>query len=144
MRRFPVLALATLALATLALAACKPEAPAPAQDPLSLLGQGVEWRITEIAGNTVPDNVTVTLSLPEAGRVAGSSGCNRYAGQLESRDGALQVGALVATRMMCGPAQMQVEQAFHSTIDTAKGVRLVDGALEITDAAGKVVLRARR
>ncbi len=139
MRRFPVLALAVLALS-----ACKPEAPAPVQDPLSLLGAGGEWRITEIAGTAVPADVTVTLSLPEAGRIAGSSGCNRYTGQIESRDGALQVGALAGTRMMCGTAQMQVEGAFLAAIGTAKGATLAGATLEITDAAGKAVLRARR
>lgn len=139
MRRFLVPVLTVLTLA-----ACKPEAPAPVQDPLTALGQGIEWRITEIAGKAVPEDVTVTLSAPEAGMLAGSAGCNQYSGEVESREGALQVGALVSTKMMCDPAQMLVEMAFHSSIKAAKGVRVVDEGLEITDAAGKVVLRAHR
>ena len=132
---------AAFLLALAVLAACKEDTPA---DPLGLIGSGVEWTVTEIAGVAVPASVKVTLLSPEPGMIAGSSGCNRYAGRVETRDGALHVGALAGTRMMCPPDQMQVEQAFHSIIGTATALRQTGPALEFTDAAGKVVLRATR
>ena len=135
---------AVLALALIALAACKEDAAQTPADPLALIGTGTEWTLTEIAGAAVPADVSVTILSPEPGMIAGSSGCNRYAGRIEIRDGALHVGALAGTRMMCPPAQMQVEQAFHSTIGTVTALRLTGPALDFTDAAGKVVLRASR
>ena len=135
---------AVLALALIALAACQEDAPTPAADPLALIGTGTEWTITEIAGAQVPEGIRVTMLSPEPGMIAGSSGCNRYSGRIETRDGALHVGALAGTRMMCAPEQMQVEQAFHSTIGTVTALQLADQALDFTDAAGKVVLRAAR
>lgn len=134
---------AVLALALIALAACKEDATAPA-DPLALIGTGTEWTVTEIAGTAVPAAIKVTLLSPEPGMLAGTSGCNRYAGRIETREGALHVGALAGTRMMCPPDQMQVEQAFHSTIGTVTALRLTGPALDFTDATGKVVLRATR
>ncbi|WP_444463279.1 META domain-containing protein [Rhodobacter capsulatus] len=135
---------AVLALALIALAACQEDAPTPAADPLALIGTGTEWTVTEIAGAAVPEGIRVTLLSPEPGMIAGSSGCNRYSGRIETRDGALHVGALAGTRMMCPPEQMQVEQAFHSTIGTVTGLQLADQALDFTDTTGKVVLRAAR
>lgn len=132
------------ALALIALAACQEDAPTPAADPLAPLGSAVNWRITEIAGAAVPEGIRVTMLSPEPGVIAGSSGCNRYSGRIETRDGALHVGALAGTRMMCPPEQMQVEQAFHSTIGTVTALRLAGPTLDFTDAAGKVVLRAAR
>ena len=133
-----------LVLALTALAACKEDAPTPAADPLALIGTGTEWTITEIAGAAVPEGIRVTMLSPEPGMIAGSSGCNRYSGRIETRDGALHVGALAGTRMMCPPEQMLVEQAFHSTIGTVTGLQLADQALDFTDTTGKVVLRAAR
>jgi len=137
--------IAVLALAALvALAACKEDKPKAPIDPLSLMGREVEWVVTEVAGTPVPEGVSVTMLSPETGMIAGSSGCNRYSGRVEMQGGFLQVGALAGTRMMCPPPQMQVEQAFHSTIGTVKNLRLAGKVLEFSDATGKVVLRASR
>lgn len=135
---------AVLALALVALAACKEDAPKAPIDPLSLMGKDVEWAVSDIAGAPVPEGISVTLLSPETGMIAGSSGCNRYSGRVEVQEGFLHVGALAGTRMMCPPAQMQVEQAFHSTVGTVKNLRLAGKVLEFSDATGKVVLRASR
>jgi len=136
--------LALAACALLALAACKEEAARAPLDPLSLMGTEIEWTVQEIAGTPVPEGVTVTLLSPEPGMIAGSSGCNRYSGRVETREGFLHVGALAGTRMMCPPEQMQVEQSFHSVIGTAKNLRLAGKVLEFSDGTGKVILRASR
>ena len=133
-----------LVLALFALAACKEEVAQAPTDPLALMGREVAWSVTELAGSPVPEGVSVTLLSPETGMIAGGSGCNRYSGRVGVQDGVLHVGALAGTRMMCPPAHMQVEQAFHSTIGTVKHLRLAGQGLEFTDASGKVVLRATR
>ncbi len=129
-----------VALALLALAACREEAPA---DPLAALPVGGEWRVTELAGAPVPAGVPVTLGRPEAGLIAGSSGCNRYNARIEPREGKLHVGALAGTRMMCPPEVMAVEQAFHSTFTRIDGARMAGEVLELTRGE-TVVLRAQR
>ena len=130
-----------LAFALLALAACREEAPA---DPLAALPVGGEWRVTELAGAPVPEGVSVTLGRPEAGLIAGSSGCNRYNARVEPRGGKLHFGALAGTRMMCPEAQMQTERNFHAALTRAKQAQATGDALEITDAAGKVLIRATK
>lgn len=130
------------ALASLALIACKPEIATA--DPLDAFGQGIEWRVTEIAGTPVPEGMSVTMAIREAGLIGGSGGCNRYNGRITVVDGALHLGELAGTRMMCPPEQMQVEQSFHSTLPRARLSQITDGVLELTDAGGKVLIRATR
>lgn len=127
-------------LACLALVACKHEASAA--DPLAAFGEGIEWQVTEINGTPVPEGVVVTMALREAGLIGGSGGCNRYNGRITVVDGGLHLGELAGTRMMCPPAQMQVEQDFHSTLPRARLSQVSGGVLELTDARGKVLIRA--
>lgn len=128
-------------MACLSLAACKETA---VTDPLELLGIKTEWTVTEIAGTAVPDGVTVTMQRPEAGMLAGSSGCNRYTGPVKAENGKIHIGALAGTRMMCPDSQMQAETAFHSTIGRATGARMAGGVLELTDDTGAVLLKATK
>lgn len=142
MTRSPFAAPLFAALACLSLVACKDEAAASA-DPLAVLGTGVEWRVTEIDGQPVPEGVTVTITQPEPGLLAGTSGCNRYSGRISAEGGALKIGALAGTRMMCPDAQMQAEQAFHSNISRIEGARITEGMLELT-REGAVMIRATK
>ncbi|PTV95812.1 heat shock protein HslJ [Rhodobacter aestuarii] len=133
-----------LLVLVLALAACKEEVPKPLTDPLNLLDHASQWHVFDIAGMVVPDGIAVTMTAPEPGVIAGQSGCNRYSGRVEMRENLLHVGALSGTRMMCPPTEMEVEQAFHSTIGRAKGLRLVGETLEFTDLEGKPLIRAHK
>ncbi|MBZ4024140.1 hypothetical protein CKO11_16970 [Rhodobacter sp. TJ_12] len=135
----PILLLALI----LGLAACKEDDAQTVTDPHILLQQAAEWQVFDIAGMVVPQGVVVTLATPETGVIAGSAGCNRYSARIEMRGDQLHIGAPTGTRMMCPPAQMEVEQAFHSTIGRAKGMRLRGETLELTDAAGAPLIRAR-
>ncbi|MFD2174571.1 META domain-containing protein [Rhodobacter lacus] len=130
--------------AALALAGCKEEGAKPTTDPLNLLDHAVEWHVTEIDGTAVPAGVEVTIEAPEPGRIAGRSGCNRFSAPVEMRENLLHVGGLAGTRMMCDPATMVVERAFHSTIGRAKGLRLSGEVLEFTDMENQPLLRAHK
>lgn len=135
MSRIPLIALACLALA-----ACR-DKPA---DPLELIGKQTEWTVTEIAGAPVPEGVKVTITQPEPGMLAGTSGCNRYSGPVRSEAGKLHVGAIAGTRMMCPEPQMTAETAFHSTISRTTGAKLDGEVLTLTDDAGTALIRARK
>ena len=71
---------------------------------------GTSWRAETIAGRPVQGGTVSTLSFLADGRVAGSGGCNRYAGEIRSEDGRLQVGQLASTMMACLPEQMDQER----------------------------------
>ncbi|SOC15523.1 META domain-containing protein [Rhodobacter maris] len=132
------------ACAALALAGCKDEGAKSTNDPLNLIDHAVSWHVTEIDGAPVPEGVNVTLSSPEPGLIAGSSGCNRYSGPVAMRENLLHVGELVGTRMMCDPATMAVEEAFHSTLSRARGLRLAGEVLEFTDLENRPLIRAHK
>jgi putative lipoprotein len=122
------------------LAACKPDA---APETVDWLGPDIIWQVQEIGGIAVPEGIEVTLSSPEPGLIAGSSGCNRYNGRIEVDGAIVKVGALAGTRMACAPEAMAVEQRFHSEIGRADRVARSGDALELS-RQGVVILRATR
>jgi len=68
--------------------------------------EGVDW------GNRLPaaDGFLVDVSIRfEAGRIGGSTGCNRYTGSCTVGQGTLEIGSIGSTRMACPPAVMEVE-----------------------------------
>lgn len=129
-------------LACLALIACKEEG-SPVS-PASLMGEKVEWRVTEIGGKPVPTEVTVTLGLMQDGLIAGTSGCNRYNGRIAITEGKLHLGELAGTRMMCPAPQMAVEANFHAAMAEARDMRREGEALVMRNGAGEVLIRASR
>ena len=131
---------ALIALAALSLTACREEGKT---DALTALPIGTEWHVREIAGKPVAPEVSVTLTRSEENTITGSSGCNRYNGRIETREGKLHVGALAGTRMACPPEQMQAEQAFHSTIGRVDQARLNGATLELLTGE-TIVIRAER
>jgi heat shock protein HslJ len=106
--------LATLSAATL-LAACSmpthPDDKAPPPDPFNpaatQLLDDTSWDLTgwkQANGmpRGVPSGITLTLSTASGQRHAsGFSGCNRYMGTYELKDGKLSFGPLASTRMAC-------------------------------------------
>jgi heat shock protein HslJ len=124
---------AALALAA-TLAACAlpthPDASAPPTDPYNpaatQLLDDTQWELTrwtDATGQqrTVPhgDNgEPITLNLSTEGgkrRVSGFSGCNRYMGSYEVKDGKLAFGPLAGTRMACASgAGAALEQPYLS------------------------------
>jgi len=123
-------------LAVTAVAGCKSETP----DPLEALAPNAIWNVTEIAGAPVPAKVEVTLSHPEKGLIAGSSGCNRYNGRISMQDGRVRVGELAGTRMMCPPDVMKVEGAFHSNIARVDAVKIVGDKLQLLENGTPVII----
>ena len=123
----------------LTVAGCKAETTGTA----GTLETGDHWSVVEIAGTPVPDGIAVTIDVPEAGVIAGASGCNRFNGRFETTDEAIRFGALAGTRMMCPPERMQVEQAFHSHIGRVERVSIISDELVMFEGETPVI-RARR
>jgi heat shock protein HslJ len=80
-------------------------------EPKALL-EGAEWQVRSIAGEAVPDQVSVSIQFLDNDRVAGSSGCNRFMGGYQLTGEGLSFGQLASTMMACVDPQMQTEQRF--------------------------------
>jgi heat shock protein HslJ len=120
------LALAGCAIVT-ACAANGSDAPPPLAELV-----GTSWRAVTIDGQPVAGGVSSTLTFLADGRVAGSGGCNRYAGEMRSREGRLQLGPLASTMMACPPERMEQEQRFLTAVGGTERVRR-DGAFLVLD-----------
>lgn len=78
------------------------------------------------------DSVEVSLRY-EDGRIFGSAGCNRYFADLSagSMPGELSIGQAGATKMMCPPDQMAVEDRFLSILPRIRSMRFMEGRLAL-------------
>ncbi len=129
----------TLTLAFLAgLAAA---APAMAQSDLT----GTSWLAEDIMGAGVVDRAQSTLQPLAEGRVAGSSGCNRFTGMGVLAGGKVEIGTLATTRMACPPAIMDQEAKYLKALAAARRYEIgKDGLMRFFDENGAAILRFSR
>jgi putative lipoprotein len=107
--------------------------PGPLPDGLA----GTDWIAKTVTGQTVPAEVAVTMQFPEAGQIAGRSGCNRYTGPIGVSDGRLAIGPLATTRMACPESQSEFEALFLPALQQAVRLRRDNRALVLETAAGE-------
>lgn len=106
---------------------------------------GTRWTLESVAdadGNLVAaaPGSQATAEFKD-GQVGGNSSCNSYGGSYTVDGDALTVGPLAMTMMACmDEALMAQEAAFGAAMQSAAGYAIVDGKLEIYDAAGQTVL----
>lgn len=139
---------AALALAGCAMNAAGPDAPAATALPKAVAAYppaaiadgslaGGPWLAEAIDGGGVPDGTRVELTFEGGdagtGRVSGRTGCNRASGAWTQQGAGLRLGPLAGTRMMCPPAQMDIENKVLGVLNGAVAVR--------HDAAGRATLR---
>lgn len=88
---------------------------------------------------------SLSLRLLEGGRLAGSSGCNRFTAPVRLEGTRVRIGTPVATRRSCpGPGVMEQERQFLAALPTAVRLRLEGDALELRRADGAIALSLRR
>ncbi len=68
--------------------------------------EGVDWENRQPAADGFLVDVSIRF---EAGRISGSTGCNRFTGSCAVGEGTLDVGSVGTTKMACPPAVMEVE-----------------------------------
>ena len=90
----------------------------------------------------VPEEVVATASFVE-GRVAGTTGCNRYSGTYRIDGASVSFGPLAMTRMACVAPRDAVERAMTAALESTAGYAVIGNALEVTDAEGNTLLRFR-
>lgn len=140
-----------------------PDTAAPPSDPYNpaatQLLDDTQWQLTgwtdstgkarEIPSGDAAQLLTLALST-ESGtrRASGFSGCNRFTGTYDLRDGKLSVGPLASTRMACAPgAAGALERPYLDGLaHIAKtGVQMKPPqGMQLTLEDGQVLLFARR
>ena len=89
-------------------------------DPAGLVGR--DWLVAEVAGTPAPDDDPPSLRFDPDGRVSGSTGINRLAGDYELVGGVVTVGPLALTRMAGPPDRMELESAVVAALGSELGV----------------------
>jgi heat shock protein HslJ len=135
--------------ATLLMVACTPmtapERPKAGalSDALPLVG--TRWLLENMSGRRVVDGVQSTLEFVAADRVAGSGGCNRYAGPVVVSGNTLRFGPLVGTKMSCPASIMEQEDRFLAALRTSTTYRIDEpGKLVLSDESATVQLQFSR
>ncbi len=113
--------------------------PAPAAAPVSLAG--TSW--TAIAINGVPEVVAPKpkLSWTSTDRVAGTGGCNRYAGRATVGLDDLRIGPLDSMGRACLSMPGSQEDMFFKALESTQKARLERDQLVLLDGAGKQMAR---
>jgi heat shock protein HslJ len=150
MRNLPFLTALALLLAT----ACASETPQPSgrdtetpeaspagQEPSFRVSppEGA-WRLIAFGDATEVADKEVTLDIGPEGGIGGTGGCNRYFGQWSDGDGRATVGPLGATKMMCPPEVMAVEDRYLQELERTAGWRSHVDGIVLVDGEGEPLL----
>jgi len=96
---------------------------------------GTEWVLRKLCGRDVLDGVRSTIGFPEAGKVAGNGGCNRYFGPVRIAGDRIEIGHLASTRMACPPAVLEQEGRLLNALRKAERLS-VEGRMLVIHSAG--------
>ena len=101
-----------------------------AGEPRQLLA-GATWHLHGTALTEAP-----TIRFMNDGRVSGFAGCNRFFGNYQLTGESLQLGRMAATKMMCGAAEMAVEDELLENLANVHGFAIEQGGLLLRHSAG--------
>jgi len=107
--------------------------------------EGVAWDVAAYAdASGVMTDAPVTVPMDarfDAGKVAGTSGCNQYNGPYTLSGSSLTVGPLASTKMLCDQIANDAEAAYLPALQKAATYTAEGGKLTIFDKDGKEVVR---
>jgi heat shock protein HslJ len=108
-------------------------AAAPTADPLA----GTGWVLSELNGQPVVADTTVTLQFGADGQASGTDGCNRYNSSYSTEGDAIQFSPNAAMTMMACPEPIMDQAAAYMAALTTAATFAVDGdTLTLSDASG--------
>jgi len=101
---------------------------------------GTEWTLSHFAyDEEAPGSPAVTLAF-SGGQLRGEAGCNAYFTALadlpDAGAGALRLGPVGATRMMCPEEQMAVEDRYLRQLGSVSGFGFMNGRLMLSHPDG--------
>lgn len=91
------------------------------------------WQVEDIDERGIIDRSMISLAISRDGRVAGSTGCNRYVGHVYLDGDVITVSGIGSTRRACAPALMEQERRFLAALEAASSYAY--------DAVGRLVIR---
>jgi heat shock protein HslJ len=102
--------------------------------------ENTRWKAVRLPGaNPLPAMSDVFIRFDaEKSQAAGNSGCNRFTGKYYREGNTLLAGPFAATRMMCPPDQMAVENAFLKALQEADNFLITGDHLKLMK--GKTLL----
>ena len=106
------------------------EQPA-AVEPKPVLLWGTAWRLENLAGAGVLNQVQATLEFPSEGQANGNGSCNRFNGVVTAEGNTIQFGGIAATRKACAEAAMRQEDAYFAALREAERFELGGQSLSI-------------
>lgn len=110
-------------------------------DPADLLradGADTGWTISKIEGEAVADDSSAFIVFDGAGRVAGSTGCNRFFGGYALTGEGLSLSQIASTMMACPAPRMEQERRIFDALSQVRRFDLTpDGALVLLGDAGE-------
>jgi len=101
-----------------------------------------KWMLVSIRGEMpeLTEEQTPFIKLDEAaGRIAGFSGCNKFNGGLENKDGVITLGPLATTMMACA-GNADIETTFMQALGEVSGFVVNDAGLLTGLSATETVL----
>lgn len=108
-------------------------AAAPVGDPLA----GTGWVLSELNGQPVVADTTVTLQFGADGQASGTDGCNRYNSSYSTEGDTIQFSPNAAMTMMACPEPIMDQATAYMGALTGAATFAVDGdTLTLADAAG--------
>ncbi|MFW5835058.1 MAG: META domain-containing protein [Pseudomonadota bacterium] len=114
-----------------------------AGEPRTLL-VGPEWIVEDVAGTGIVDRSRITLTFDDAGRLAGSAGCNRFTTSYTLTGEGLSVARPAATMMACPEALMNQERRFLEALAATTAFDIDRTGALVLSGAGERLLLARR
>lgn len=103
------------------------------------------WVLSGVPGSDADLSGKAYLHLTEEKekRAEGFAGCNRFSGKFDAEGGAVRIGPLATTRMMC--PKMGEENAFLDALRSVDGYRIeADTLLLLQDGTIRLLFRASK
>lgn len=102
------------------------------------------WTLIKLNDQDVPAEAKITLELQKDGKLAGSTGVNRYFGSFWSESpGRINFGALGSTRRAGPPDAMKRESDFLTAIQRVSEYRIKDQTMEMRDGQTMILVWRR-
>ena len=111
-------------------------------DPAALIA-GPEWRISEVAGATLPEGAEATLLLSAGGGLAGRAACNRVTGRYTLSGEGLRLEPGGMTMMACPEPVMAAERAILDALAKVDRFDFDEAGDLLLIGGDAVLLRAR-
>jgi putative lipoprotein len=102
---------------------------------------GSHWTVTSINGKTTEADGTPTIEFGSDGKVAGTTGCNRYGGSVTIDGDKITFGPLASTLIGCEGAIATQEQAFTAALQGATNWSVGSNGQLTLKGAGDIVAR---